>query len=178
MLASKAGKPKVSLKLVFKDEIPAGGLLFTFTATTKEDDRKAVQDILIPFVSVNKGVAAPTPVAASGPSTTNGGEESGASTPLPGTPGALSAVQKGKRKAEDSPGPGPVLSEAAQAARKAEQKLKMKVLGKNANLKMLHRELVLGGQISEKEFWEGREVSLLLVSYYSKIGWRRSSLWI
>jgi transcription initiation factor TFIIH subunit 1 len=151
MLASKQGKPKVSLKLLFKDDVPAGGLLFTFTSQTKEDDRKAVQDILIPFVSVNKGVSAPAPdpaPAASG---------SGTSTPVAGTPAALSTVQKGKRKAEDSP--APQFSEAAQAARKAEQKLKIKVLSKNPNLKTLHRELVMGGQISEKEFWEGREVS-------------------
>jgi transcription initiation factor TFIIH subunit 1 len=33
------------------------------------------------------------------------------------------------------------------------------VLNKNPNLKMLHRELVLGKQITEEEFWEGREVS-------------------
>jgi transcription initiation factor TFIIH subunit 1 len=159
MLASKQGKPKISLKLVFKDDVPAGGLLFTFTGTTKEDDRKTVQDILIPFVSVNKGVApAPAAVASPVPAVVSTGG-SGASTP--GTPGALSAVQRGKRKAEDSPAP---LSEAAQTARKAEQKLKIKVLGKNPNLKLLHRELVMGGQISEKEFWEGREVGVSLAT--------------
>jgi transcription initiation factor TFIIH subunit 1 len=45
-----------------------------------------------------------------------------------------------------------------QAARKLETKLKMKVLAKNPNLRALHKELVRGAQISEKEFWEGREV--------------------
>ena len=48
-----------------------------------------------------------------------------------------------------------------QAARKLETKLKMKVLAKNPNLRALHKELVRGQQISEREFWEGREVSLL-----------------
>ncbi|KAI9639283.1 TFIIH p62 subunit, N-terminal domain-containing protein [Dioszegia hungarica] len=157
MLASKAGKPKISLKLVFKDDVPAGGLLFTFTAASKEEDRKAVQDILIPFVSANKGIpvgAAPTPVAGpSGPTTATAALVSGAAgssgAPSPGTPvGTPSAVSKGKRKAEDT---------LMTPAKKAETKLKMRVLNKNSNLKALHRELVMGGQISEKEFWEGRE---------------------
>lgn len=36
--------------------------------------------------------------------------------------------------------------------------LRRKVLVKNADLAKLHRELVLSGQITEAEFWEGREV--------------------
>jgi transcription initiation factor TFIIH subunit 1 len=160
MLASKAGKPKVSLKLVFKDDVPAGGLLFTFTAASKEEDRKAVQDILIPFVSANKGIpvaTAPAPVAGpSAPTSATAALVSGAAgssgAPSPGTPaGTPSALAKGKRKAEDT---------LMTPAKKAETKLKMRVLNKNSNLKALHRELVMGGQISEKEFWEGREVSL------------------
>jgi transcription initiation factor TFIIH subunit 1 len=159
MLASKAGKPKISLKLLFRDDVPAGGLLFTFTGAVKEDDRKAVQDILIPFVSANKGVtagAAPTPAPVPGPSASTsaaaalvaGAAGSGGSTP--GTPAGTPGVAGKKRKADDA---------TATPANKAQMKLKMRVLNKNVNLKALHRELVLGGQISEKEFWEGREVS-------------------
>ena len=68
----------------------------------------------------------------------------------------------------DTPGAGPstpgtptVMTPEQQAARKLENKLKMNVLKKNPNLWALHKELVRGQQISEKEFWEGREVSLL-----------------
>ena len=54
MLASKAGSKKTSLQLLFRDDLPSGGLLFTFTSSTRDDDRKEVQDLLIPFVSANK----------------------------------------------------------------------------------------------------------------------------
>lgn len=168
MLASKPGKAKVSLKLIFKDDVPAGGLLFTFTAPSKETDRKDVQDILIPFVSANKGIipaaagpSVPTPTAV--PAQNGSPAISTPGTPADGTP---SAVAKGKRKAEDTP-MTPQMSEAAKVARKAENRLKMKVLSKNPNLKMLHRELVLAGQISEKEFWEGREVSFVHRSIFT-----------
>ena len=62
-----------------------------------------------------------------------------------------------KRKADGSPSTGPL--DAAKAARPVNYKLRLRVLNKNPNLKMLHRELVLGKQITEEEFWEGREVS-------------------
>ncbi len=37
--------------------------------------------------------------------------------------------------------------------------LRKKVLSKNPQLKMLHKELVMGRFVKESEFWEGREVS-------------------
>ncbi|WWD17076.1 hypothetical protein CI109_101513 [Kwoniella shandongensis] len=158
MLASKAGSAKVSLVIKFKDDIPAGGLHFQFTnPTTKDDDRKTVQDILIPFVSANK-LGAP---AASTPAT-----PADIPAPTPSTSAAaavMSANAKGKRKAEDaSPGtnPGvgsPSVPPAVRASRKRTNLLRTKVLEKNPTLMMLHRELVLGKQITEEEFWYGRE---------------------
>ena len=129
MLASKAGAKRVSLQLLFKEDIPSGGLLFTFTnLNTREDDRKLVQDLLIPFVAANKNVtsipgpSAPSPIAAS-----------------PGSPSL-------KRK-RDEP------NREINILRKA-------VLNKHPDLKKLHRALVLSDQISEEEFWSGREVCL------------------
>ncbi|KAK8864616.1 hypothetical protein IAR55_001866 [Kwoniella newhampshirensis] len=161
MLASKAGSAKVSLVIKFKDDIPAGGLHFQFTnPTTKEEDRKTVQDILIPFVSVNKlpqGAAPATSTAVSTP----------AEQPTPSTSAAaavMSANAKGKRKAEDAspgtPGTGvgsPSVPPAVRASRKRTNLLRQKVLEKNPTLRMLHRELVLAKQITEEEFWDGRE---------------------
>ncbi|WVR06807.1 hypothetical protein IAU60_003843 [Kwoniella sp. DSM 27419] len=159
MLASKAGSKSVSLKVLFKDDIPSGGLHFVFShPTTKEDDRKAVQDILIPFVAANKNPQA-APAA------------NAAATPDPCTPSTsaaaaiMSANAKGKRKADDlspagaaTPGTSsPNLPPAVRAAKKKEYKMRQKVLEKNPTLRMLHRELVLGKQITEEEFWDGRE---------------------
>jgi len=38
-------------------------------------------------------------------------------------------------------------------------KIRLRVLRKNPTLKMLHTELVLAKEITEEEFWDGREVS-------------------
>ena len=147
MLASKSGSERISLKILFKDDLPANGLMFTFTNTTsREEDRRIVQDVLIPFVSGNRAgppalVHVPSPVQA-GPST-------------PGTPTrAAVTAAKGKRKADDGMPEG----NPTKTARPANNKLRLRVLNKHPNLKILHRELVLGKQITEEEFWEGREV--------------------
>jgi transcription initiation factor TFIIH subunit 1 len=170
MFASRADAKRTQLKLAFRDDIPSGGLMFTFTSPTKDDDRKAVQDALIPFVSANKAGrsgSASTPAAGAGPSTplvgTPGVPSPAAASPAtPGEAGVggvagAGVVGKGKRKADGSPSTGSV--DAAKAARPVNYKLRLRVLNKNPNLKMLHRELVLGKQITEEEFWEGREVS-------------------
>lgn len=174
MLASKAGAAKVSLKLLFKDDLPAGGLLFTFTnptAQNRESDRLIVQDLLIPFVSANKGItplpgSTSTPAAAATPT---------ASASVPGTPAAVVGT---KRKLQDeAPGsvgadsPAPSTGSGAGGMNPAKlkqmdhlRKMKMRVLEKNPTLAALYRELVWQPddpsiKISEKEFWSGREVS-------------------
>lgn len=165
MFASKATSPRISLKITFKDDIPTGGLLFTFNSSSAAADRQTVQDILIPYITANRAGAAPgagtaTPTAA-GPSTPT-------SMGTPGTPGPSSVVNKGKRKAEDDAG-----GAAGAAKLKAMNRLRLRVLNKTPNLKLLHRELVVGKQITEEEFWEGREVSYLTwrhASGYSSLG--------
>lgn len=164
MLASKAGAPKVSLKLLFKDDLPAGGLHFTFTNPTvssREDDRKTVQDILIPFVSINKGItplpgAIPTPGAAS--------------TSTPGTPAAVAGIKRRLDGETAAPSPassqdgGTPVDPAKKVKNSVLNSLRGKVLRKNPTLAALHHELVVSPddptqRISEREFWEGREVS-------------------
>ena len=160
MLASKAGSAKVSLKLVFKDDLPAGGLLFVFSnpaAAQREEERKIVQNILIPFVSANKTGTASTTEAT--------GSAAAATPPAGSTPGTPSAVALGKRKAiDESAAPSPAPSGGAGAgtqpnkARIEAIKLRQRVLKKNPKLAALHRELVIGKQITEADFWQGREV--------------------
>ncbi len=55
-------------------------------------------------------------------------------------------------------------------------RLRKKVLLSNPELAQLHRELVMGGHISENEFWEGREVSLSTFLQGSLSGGLSSSL--
>lgn len=167
MLASKPGKERVSLKILFKENVPPGGLLFVFTnASSREDDRKAVQDILIPFVAVNKNPTASTPDTPGSATTPN--------TPSAATVAAMSDVAKGKRKmnemtpmglsaasAESSP-----LPPAVRSQRRKYNTLRQRVLEKNDALRMLHRDLVLGRQITEEEFWEGREVRRVLSHFW------------
>lgn len=159
MLASKPGNERVSLKILFKENVPAGGLHFVFTnANTREDDRKAVQDVLIPFVAENKNSNASAPGTPGSATTPN--------TPSAATGVAMSDVAKGKRRinevtpaglsavsAESSP-----LPPAVRSQRRKYNTLRQRVLEKNDALRMLHRDLVLGRQITEEEFWEGREV--------------------
>lgn len=96
MFASKATSAKVSLKVTFKDDVPAGGLLFTFTSPDAAADRTSVQDTLIPYITTNR--SGPTLAPA-----TNGGEATGEgspATPGSGTPiGTPDLLNNGKRKA-------------------------------------------------------------------------------
>lgn len=164
-MASKAGAANTSLKLLFKDDLPKGGLTFKFTSPQKEADRQRVQDLLIPFVQANKtaesaaaSTAAGTPAGGTpaagtptaGPSGA-GGSGSGTASPAVstpvGTPGTPSALVR-KRKHEDD------------ASRKRTNILRQRVLRRDPTLKELHRALVLGKQISEDDFWSGREALL------------------
>jgi len=149
MFASKATSAKVSLKVTFRDDIPAGGLLFTFTSTKAGEDRTAVQDTLIPYITANRSApngvtpaapAAPSPVA--GPSGEKKRKAMDPATPTDTAPGTPSAVAGGVRRPQTQMG-----------------KIRLRVLRKNPTLKMLHTELVLAKEITEEEFWDGREVS-------------------
>lgn len=142
MSATKMDSPRVSLKLVFKEDVPVGGLLFTFTSANKIADRQAVQDLLIPFVSANRASGSGSP-AVSVPASV-------AATPAASTPGTPSSVAKGKRKA-DALDP---------EAKSRTYDLRKSLLKKNSTLSHLHRQLVIGKLISEEEFWEGREAIL------------------
>ncbi|KAL1411616.1 RNA polymerase II transcription factor B subunit 1 [Vanrija albida] len=154
MAASTAASPRVSLKLAFKDDVPAGGLLFTFTSADNRKDREAVQDMIIPFVAANRAPAAESstasPAALSKPASAVATPAGATPASTPGTP---SSVAKGKRKAKD----GPALDEEARLRQTA---LRKKVVDGNATLRDLHKHLVLGKHISEDEFWEGREALL------------------
>jgi transcription initiation factor TFIIH subunit 1 len=159
MFASKATSAKVSLKVTFKEDIPAGGLLFTFTSPQAGEDRTSVQDLLIPYITANRSAPAGVTAVAST-----------SAAPSPSAAGTPEGLGKGKRKAYDpstptsDAGPGtPSAGGGTGGGIKRPQtqngKIKLRVLRKNPNLKLLYTELVLGKEITEDEFWDGREVS-------------------
>jgi len=159
MFASKATSAKVSLKVTFRDDIPAGGLLFTFTSANAGEDRTAVQDTLIPYITANRSApngvtpaapAAPSPVA--GPSGEKKRKAMDPATPTDTAPGTPSAVAGGVRRPQTQMG-----------------KIRLRVLRKNPTLKMLHTELVLAKEITEEEFWDGREVSYMTTDPESQL---------
>lgn len=138
MLTSKPEAARISLQVRFKDNIPEGGLSFTFEGAKKKEDRQAVQDMLVPVIAANRAAE-----SSSGPGTPSG------STPATGTPGTPASLVR-KRKADDGDS----------KARRKTNALREAVLRKNSTLKLLHRELVMAKQISEDEFWDGREALL------------------
>lgn len=166
MFASKATSAKVSLKVTFKDDVPAGGLLFTFTSPDAAADRTTVQDTLIPYITANRqGPSMQDTVAATA--------AAGSGSPAVGSPAAANgngngtpdALNKGKRKAVYDPSTptsdaGVAAGGSSNSKRPQMQngKIKARVLRKNPNLKLLYTELVLAKEITEEEFWDGREV--------------------
>lgn len=146
IFTSKAGVARTSLKITFYDNVPEKGLTFVFTHPQNQlSDRQTVQDRLTAVMQRNREVrAAGAANAVAGPSHAG---PSGS---------AASVVQAVKRKAgNDTPGSG-----ASEDGRDRElHELRKRVLRKNPTLKVLHRELVSKGrQITEDEFWDGREV--------------------
>ena len=98
------------------------------------------------------------------PAQTPRGPVTAASTLSPSkaaTPAALSASRASTSRATSvvSDGRTPILSGQDAAT---DFRLRKQVLLANPELLTLHKELVMGGQITEAEFWEGREVGVFL----------------
>ena len=152
LFCSKEGAAQVRLKLgLLGDE---NGHNFTFTSpqpvayTEREKFKKeltniisrnrSVQDIQRPIISVTPSAAvsssvsnAPPPRPLAGPSTSRAASVSSGRGSTPVIPGNDSA---------------------------SDFRLRKKVLIGNTDLGALHRDLVMSGQITEAEFWDGREV--------------------
>jgi transcription initiation factor TFIIH subunit 1 len=155
LFCSKEGAAQVRLKLgLLGDE---NGHNFTFTSpqpvayTEREKFKKeltniisrnrSLQDLQKPSISATSSAAvtapasnAPTPRPLAGPS-------------RPSTSRAAS-VSSGRGSTPVIAGSDPV----------SDFRLRKKVLISNPELGTLHRDLVMSGQITEAEFWDGREV--------------------
>ncbi|KAJ8522454.1 hypothetical protein ONZ45_g965 [Pleurotus djamor] len=159
LFCSKDGAPQVRLKIgLVKDD---AGHNFTFTSPqpTSIAEREKFKTELTQIISRNRTAAelAPRPTpSVSLPSLslpTPNASTSNAPTPKV-IPSRLSSPRAGSVTRAMTPvlvGNDPV----------SDFRLRKKVLVSDPELAALHRELVISGQISEAEFWDGREHLLL-----------------
>jgi transcription initiation factor TFIIH subunit 1 len=172
LFCSKEGAAQVRLKIaLFNDE---NGHNFTFISPNARAEREKFKSELTVIVGTNK---AATEAGSKGPVT---------STPVPIVPLTTTPARKTPTPTtSNAPTPRPSggappipLSRAASVAseRRAatpviagidhtnDFKLRKKVLVNNPDLAALHKDLVISGQITEAEFWDGREVFHLFFS--------------
>ncbi|BGP40837.1 RNA polymerase II transcription factor B subunit 1 [Rhodotorula kratochvilovae] len=162
LFASKAGGARVMLKVQFHPVPPAteDSHNFTFTAAaTALSDRDRFKDELSAAIARNREQEAAQAQAQAG---------AGAAAAAGGVAHAPTALDKGKGKerAVDSPAAssGAATPVAPGASAANANRLRKLVLQANPQLLALHRELVLTAQITEAEFWEGREDLLAAVA--------------
>ena len=125
---------------------------FTFTAPQPQalTEREKFKTELTAIIGRNRsGVASPAPhppPVVSAVQTPLRAPSARPTVPLP------RSVSRAPSASSDSHGSTPVNDPTN------DFRLRKKVLRSNPELAALHRELVIGGQITEVEFWEGREV--------------------
>ncbi|GBE80685.1 hypothetical protein SCP_0304040 [Sparassis crispa] len=154
LFCSKEGAAQTRLKLgVVGDDT---GHNFTFTAPqgVALAEREKFKNELTAIISRNRsGVATPASAVPPG-------------TPVPARPithGHRPSVQASRASTSRAPSTGSDSHASGTPVNDptSEFRLRKKVLLSNPELAALHRELVMGGQITENEFWEGREHLLL-----------------
>ncbi|KAJ3550103.1 hypothetical protein NM688_g5109 [Phlebia brevispora] len=156
LFCSKEGASQVKLKLgLTSDE---AGYNFTFTSPQPVAlvEREKFKVELTDVISRNRsGVATPAthppPISPSTPRVA-----SNAPSPRPPIPLSRPSTSRAASIASDSRGSGTPVNDPINDFR-----LRKKVLLSTPELAALHRELVMAGQITENEFWEGREHLLL-----------------
>ncbi|KAL5507412.1 TFB1 [Sanghuangporus vaninii] len=151
LFCSKEGSAQVKLKLGLVGD--HAGHTFMFTSPQASAEREAFKKELQNIIGMNRASAAPSEPATPG-----------LSTPLQQSlPGRMamtprSAPSVSRATSVSSTGRG---SSGGPSGPTEDFRLRKKVLLKNQELASLHRELVMSGQITESEFWEGREALLL-----------------
>lgn len=149
LFCSKEGAAQVRLKLGIVGDEQGQGHSFTFLAPgpAAVQDREVFKRELSSTISRNR-----TPLE--NPPSGYGGA---AASPFPRHPQPLS---RGSTPGSRTPLP------PSSPGNPEDFRLRKNVLVKNPELAALHQELVIGGQITEFEFWEGREVNNPIASHY------------
>lgn len=149
LMTSKEGSAQIRLKVVYTGD--DNGHMFTFTSAQALADREKFKQELTKVMTGNRANESAAPTPASVPATPTPTTPA-YSLPRPQPPSRAVSVSSDKRAAT------PVIIGNDPAA---DFRMRKTVLMKNPELLALHRELVMSGQITEAEFWEGREHLLL-----------------
>ncbi|KAH0827365.1 hypothetical protein J3R83DRAFT_4014 [Lanmaoa asiatica] len=164
LFCSKEGAAQVRLKLSLVND--DAGHNFTFTTTPQEvayAERETFKAELTNIISRNRSSGVLATATNAGAAQTPKGPVTAASTLTPSkavTPAAFPTSRASTSRATSvvSDGRTPILSGQDAAT---DFRLRKRVLLANPELLALHKDLVMGGQITEAEFWEGREYLLL-----------------
>ncbi|KAI0268770.1 hypothetical protein BC834DRAFT_867143 [Gloeopeniophorella convolvens] len=154
LFSSKEGAAQVRLKICLEND--SNGHNFTFTAAQQValSEREMFKAQLTNIISNNRApretLTLQPPVASTPPAAPSPG---GATPRAPLPPSSRASTS---RAASVSSTRGTPVNDPINDFR-----LRKKVLVKTPELAALHRELVMSGQITESEFWEGREHLLL-----------------
>ncbi|KZV74443.1 hypothetical protein PENSPDRAFT_732338 [Peniophora sp. CONT] len=176
LFSSKADAAQVKLKIVIRDL--KDPYMFTFLAPRAQAEKEceALKTELTNVLAQNRHTA-PVPVTAPAPATAAPAPTGPPVTPMVAAPTPATAqVASGPlRTPAATPGPRPAMSRAVSTSSEArgtpgpsggdlsisDFRLRKKVMIKHPELGSLHKELVMSGQITETEFWEGREHLLI-----------------
>lgn len=144
LFCSKEGSPQVKLKLALVGN--DAGHTFQFTSPQAVAEREVFKKELTNIIGINRanGTATLGPVPA-----------------IPkanGTPSVPPVARSVPLSRATSVSSNDRTSSVAPPGASDDFRLRKKVLVKNAELAALHKELVMSGQITESEFWDGREV--------------------
>lgn len=150
LFSSKEGAPQVRLKVGLVSDEAGHNFTFTSPQPAALAEREKFKSELTNIISRNRsgvGTPAQTPGTPATPTPVNAAK---ARLPHSASKLALSRAASVDSRASGTPvGNDPT----------NDFRLRKKVLLANPELAALHRELVMGGHISENEFWEGREVN-------------------
>ncbi|GAA5885857.1 hypothetical protein JCM5296_000167 [Sporobolomyces johnsonii] len=173
LFASKEGGPRVMLKVAFTPSPPSTDDSYNFTFTSAASalsDRERFKTELSGVIAQNREREAQAATSGGAAAATSGGGAAAPASAPAGLPnGAGGAVGdakgKGKERALDSPAPTRGTPAAAASSSQANTfRLRKLVLQSSPQLLALHRDLVLSNQITEAEFWDGREDLLAAVA--------------
>lgn len=158
LFCSKEGAAQVRLKLGLVGDDNGHNFTFTSPQSTAYIEREKFKKELTTIISRNRSFTdAPTNGIARPPlavSTAPTPALSNAPTPRSAVPPSRASTSRAPSVSSD--GRTPIIPGSDPTS---DFRLRKKVLLTNPELGALHRDLVMSGQITEAEFWEGREVS-------------------
>ncbi len=141
LFCSKEGSPQVKLKLALVGNDAGHTFMFTAPQATASAEREVFKRELTMMISENRSN-----------SSAQQQRVHQQENIVPGTPKNFPGVSRATSVSSGR------ASSLGPAGAPDDLQLRKKVLVKNSELAKLHRDLVLSGQITEAEFWEGREV--------------------